>query len=308
MIVILTGGTGFIGQAIAQVLSSEGYSIHLIARKAEKKMPFPCKTFLWPCVNDPFPMEAIPKKTPYLLIHLLGEPIAQWPWTKQLKKRILSSRVLGTKKIVESLLKAENPPQFFLSAGATAYYGNREGETVTEDSCIYEDQNLFLQRVCKEWEAEALKIQTLCRAVVLRFGMVLSPKGAFLKKQSPFLRRSFLPSIRSKKPIWLSWIALEDAQALLKWALQNKQASGIYNAAAPEPIEINDFYSLLSKKFKSRLIPFPFWFVRLLGGELIKNLFCSLKVIPQKALKEGFIFKYSQFSDYLERSENFFKK
>ena len=86
------------GQALGQQLSSANYKIHLLTRKAQQKIPYPCKVFSWPDVQTEIPPEAFPKNENYGVIHLLGEPVSQWPWSKHKKEKIYKLPIPRHKK------------------------------------------------------------------------------------------------------------------------------------------------------------------------------------------------------------------
>ena len=314
MLIVLTGGTGFIGQALGKKLVERGYSIRLIARSPPKSpLPYPFELFLWPDSSQNFPLKAFPQKEPFGLIHLAGEPVYQWPWNKALKKRIRSSRVESSRQIIAALNSSPSfSCKFFLSAGALGIYGWRE-EWISESSPMSQDQGLFLQSVCRDWEAEVLKAKSMCRTSIFRMGMVLSKEGGFLQEQIKWLRRGVRPLPSSK--YWLSWIALEDLVSLFLWGVENQNCSGIYHAVSPEATPLSEFYSLLSEGLKQGnrggsffgsgipvlppVLPLPLFLIRRLGGEMTKNLLLSCRACPKRALSEGFVFKKANLKEVL---------
>lgn len=301
MIVVMTGGTGLIGQALGQKLSSKNYKIHLLVRKPQNTISYPCKIFLWPDIKAELPQEAFPKEEVYGVVHLAGEPISKWPWTKSRKKKIYSSRVETGRKLVTVLKKCPHPPQFFLSASAVGIYAEQENQQVVETSPIT-DQNFFLQKVCKDWEKEAFEASSFCRTLVFRLGIVMSYKKGFLYEQTKWLKRGLLPLLIAQKPNWLSWISLEDLICMLLWAMENKEAKGIYNAVSPHAVSIKDFYKTLAKQknYKTISLPFPLFLMKLMGGEMTKNLLASCKVFPEKALAQGFVFRKPKLEEALK--------
>ena len=299
MIVIVTGGTGLVGQALGLRLSAQAYKLVLPARRPEKAL-YPCRKILWPGFDAPFPLSAFPKKGDYGWIHLLGEPVASWPWTKARREKIRFSRTEGTKRALSALKNHPNRPRFFLAATALGIYGERAGEIVTEKSPISR-QGLFLQELCREWEEEALKASSLCRTALFRLAHVLSFQGGFLNVQARFLKAGIRPLVLSKNPCWLSWIALEDLLDMILWAVENPSVKGIYNAASPRPVSLRDFYKSLarSRKFPALPLPLPLSLMRRAGGEMTKNLLASCRVLPEKALREGFVFQKENLADAL---------
>lgn len=301
MIIVMTGGTGLVGQALSQKLSSQNYKVHLLSRKINNNSPY--KTFLWPDTTLKPPREAFPGEEEYGIIHLAGEPVFQWPWTKKIKQNIYSSRVEGAKQLFQIIKELPRPPEFFLSANATGIYGEG-GETEFTETNPITDQNLFLQKVCKDWEKEVLQMSSLCRTLVFRFGTVLSEKKGFLYEQIKWIKRGAFPMIMSQKNFWLSWIAIEDLTSMILWAIQNKNSRGIYNAVSPKPISLQHFYTSLlkEKNFKGVKIPSPLSLVKLFGGEMMKNILMSHKVLPEKALAETFMFQTKSMIEVLKNN------
>lgn len=303
MIILITGGTGFVGSALIQKLKKEKHKIYLLVRSFTKQKDSSLKEFLWLDTNQELPLEAFPKEEDYGIIHLLGEPISQWPWTSRKKKKIYDSRVMGTKNLVETIKTLPNKPQFFLAASATGIYGNQHSKEVFENSPI-DNPHLFLQKVCQDWEEEVLKLQELSRVIILRLGLVLSFQGGFLKTQLKW-SQAFVPIMMYRDKLWLSWIHREDLVSLIYWILFKKQIKGIYNATSPQPFDMNSFFDHVSTHLKKKYlrIPQPLFLMRLLGGEMIKNLLVSCYVSSKKILEEGFEFKYKNLEDVFKNPD-----
>ncbi len=292
MIIVLTGGTGFIGQSLIKKLKDQNHTIHLLIRSPSTKKNYQCKTFLWPNIHSPIPLEAFPIDSKFGVIHLAGEPILQWPWTSHKKRKIYNSRVTGTKKLIETLQNLKNTPQFFFCASAIGIYGRQDSKNITE-IFNFQKQDFFLQKVCEDWEREALKLKQKCRVVIFRLGIVLSFQGGFLKEQLRW-SKLFVPFLLYKHKLWISWIHREDLVRLILWAINKKETKGIYNATAPDPFDMNFFLNRLSIYLKKKYlrIPIPLFLMKLFGGELVKNLLISCHVTSEKLTREGFQFKY----------------
>ncbi len=302
MIIVLTGGTGFIGQSLIKKLVEQNHTVHLLVRSSSmKKNLYPCKTFLWPDSHSPIPPEVFPSDSTFGVIHLAGESIFQWPWTPRKKKKIYNSRVIGTRTLVETISHLKNTPEFFFCASAVGIYGKQDSQNITEDF-HFKNQGLFLQKVCENWEKEALKMETKCRVVIFRLGIVLSSQGGFLKKQLKW-SKWFIPFMLYKNKLWLSWIHREDLNRLILWAIHKKETKGIYNATTFEPFDMNFFLNKLSVHFKKKRlrIPTPLFLVKSLAGEIGKNILISCHAIPKKITEEGFQFKYKTLVEALKK-------
>ena len=301
MILVVTGGAGLVGQALIKKLLEEKHTVYNITRKSKPSVAY--KEIVWPEYSAEFPLEALPKKDSYGVINLAGEPVSSWPWTKKKKEKIYSSRVNRAQQLVSALEK--QPPQFFISASAVGIYGEQGGQTITEENSL-PSQDFFLQKVCLDWEESALRASSVCRTVIFRLGVVLSYEKGFLYEQSKWIKKGILPSIFSLKEHWLSWISIEDLTSLILWFVKNSQAKGVYNAVSPQPVKLNRFYFVLKQENKPIKFPFislpcPLFVLKAMGGEMFKNLLMSSRVIPGKALSEGFIFKQAELQKALKR-------
>jgi len=188
-------------------------------------------------------------------------------------------------------------PKVLISASAIGYYGPHEDEYVTEDTPPGTD---FLSEVCKAWEAEALKAEGLgVRVVLLRIGVVLESDGGALTRMTiPF--RFFLGGPVGSGKQWFSWIHRDDVVGIIKYSLENESISGPINLTAPEPVTNKEFSSALGRALRR-----PSWFavpgfvVKLTLGELGNVLLTGQRVLPEKALKVGYQFKYPKVNEAL---------
>ncbi len=282
MLIAVTGATGFIGSALCKFLKGQGHSVLSVSRSSGSDV-------MW----DPANGEIDAKKLTGVeaVIHLAGENIASQRWTEKQKKRILDSRVEGTTLLSETLAEMPNPPRVLLSGSAIGIYGNRGDEELDEESSYGKG---FLADVVKKWENATFAAENAgIRVTHLRTGLVQSPTDGMLKKTLPLFKLGLGGRMGSGKQFW-SWISLEDEVRLISWLLTN-EISGPVNLTAPNPVTNAEFTDMLGTVLKRpTLLPVPLFGPRLLLGkelanELIQN---SLRVLPQRALSNGFIFKH----------------
>ena len=303
MIIIVTGGTGLVGQALIKELIQKKHTVYNLTRRVRTKKSANYKEFLWSENSKTPPIEAFPEKENYGVINLAGEPVSNWPWTKKRKEKIYSSRVNRTQQLL-SVFK-DKAPEFFISASAIGIYGEQRNQTLTEESDIPR-QNFFLQKVCLDWEKSALRAETLSRTVIFRFGIVLSYKKGFLYEQNKWIKKGLLASIFSFKKSWLSWISIKDLTSLILWAVENENVTGVYNAVSPKPTNLKQFYSILKNTSKGRFliqIPCPLFLLKMVGGEMFQNLLMNSKVIPARALSEAFVFEQEDLETALKQMQ-----
>ena len=178
------------------------------------------------------------------VINLAGEPIAAKRWTERQKQKILTSRIETTNSLVEAIRKAKQKPGFLLNASAVGYYGPRGDEIITEEAAPGQD---FLSSVCREWEDEAKKAESLgLRVIRVRTGIVLGRGGGALAKMVPPFK-FFVGGPLGSGTQWMSWIHLEDEVGLMLYLIEHSQATGPFNATAPNPVRMKEFCQVLGQ-------------------------------------------------------------
>jgi uncharacterized protein (TIGR01777 family) len=288
MLIGITGATGFIGTALAKAATERGHDV--VAFSRQKNISLPCVKEVRPLhleegtnAIDPVDLDA--------LVHLSGESVLGY-WTPWKKRRIRSSRVDLTRRIVESLQGCENRPKTFVCASGTGAYGSRGDEWLTETSTRGKG---FLADVCAEWEAAACRAIPLgLRVVLLRTGMVLGRDGG----SWPLLRRIFSARLGSRLgdgKQWVPWIHIDDEVGLILHSLENESYSGPVNLGSPNPVTnaelTRDIAALLNKP---TFIPVPAFGIKLALGEFGSVALDSARVKPEVALQNGYVFKYTE--------------
>jgi uncharacterized protein (TIGR01777 family) len=286
MNILVTGGTGLIGSALASALGTGEHRVTRLVR------------------SDPIPGEAEVRWNPDAgeidtgslegvdaVVHLAGESIAAGRWTPERKARIRDSRVKGTQLLCDALAALSQPPKILACASAIGYYGNRGSETLNEESGSGDG---FLAEVCREWEAAiAPAVQSGIRVVNLRIGVVLSAAGGALAKMLLPFRMSVGGRIGSGRQ-YMSWVALDDVVGVIEYALITGTLQGPVNVTAPRPVTNSEFTKTLGRVLRRpTLFPMPGFAARLAFGEMSDELLlASTRVEPARLLATGYEFRY----------------
>ena len=295
MKIFLTGGTGFIGKALREELILDGHELIVLTRSNKRTSTEKLKYINWNW-KEPSDLAGLISQVD-IVINLAGESIAKKRWSKEQKEKLLKSRTLPTKAIVDAINDSSKKPKRLISVSAIGIYGNRFDEEVTEFSSLGND---FLAHICKEWESEAQKAQTT--VTILRIGIVLGKNGGALEKIIPPFKFFVGGPLGSGKQ-YMSWIALDDVVGLIKFACTNEKTSGIINAVSPNPVTNKEFSNILGKVLhRPSFMPAPDFALKLLLGEMSDLLLTGQKVIPKQAIKLGYKFKYPSLRDALAKS------
>lgn len=232
------------------------------------------------------------------VVHLAGESIAAGRWTAERKDQILRSRTESTSLLSGALARLTRPPATLISASAIGFYGNRGDEVLTEESPPGVG---FLAEVCREWEAAAEPArQAGIRVVNLRIGVVLSARGGALKQMLPAFKTGAGGRIGDGRQ-YISWIALSDLVAAVRFLLTTPQASGPVNAVAPHPVTNAEFTKALGRALgRPTLLPLPAFAVRLAFGEMGEALLLGgARVLPARLQAAGFRFRHAELEGAL---------
>ncbi|MGI2260347.1 TIGR01777 family oxidoreductase [Shewanella sp. GXUN23E] len=293
MNILITGATGFIGQALVSRLAGQ-HNLLLLTRdplKAARLLPDPNCRFIdnldsLSTLND---TDAI--------INLAGEPIIGKRWNPQQKQRLCHSRWDITETLAALIRRSETPPQVFISASAVGFYGTWNTESLTESSTPKAD---FAHAICARWESLALGAASEhTRVCIARIGIVLGKQGGALAKMLPAFKLGLGGPIGHGQQ-GMSWIHLDDLLSLLEFMLNSPTAKGIYNAVAPNPVSNREFAITLGKALhRPAVLPAPAWMLSVLLGEQAMLLTQGQYVLPTRAIEAGFNFRYPQLSQAL---------
>jgi uncharacterized protein (TIGR01777 family) len=285
MKILITGASGLIGQALSQELIARGHTTVAAVRRAPRRND----EVQWDPQSGVMSPDAFQGVD--AVVHLAGAGIGDKRWTDSYKMEILESRTRGTRLLAETMASLEVKPSVFLSGSAIGIYGVRDDEELTEQSSIGSG---FLADVCRDWEAAAAPAtQAGIRTVLLRTGIVLSPKGGALKKQLPLFKLGLGGKFGNGKQ-WQSWISITDeVNAIIH--LLTSSVSGPVNLTAPQPVTNSDFTrTLASVVSRPAIVPIPSFGPKLLlGGELANALlFTGQRVVPSVLSNDGFQFTH----------------
>jgi len=284
--ILITGASGLVGRNLSALLEIAGHTVLTLSRRAGNSD----NAYQWDVPNGTLPQEALERAD--AVVHLAGENIAGKRWSVEQKKKILESRVMSTRLIVQKMKECQNPPEVFLSASAVGFYGDRGDEILTEESS--NTPAAFTTHVAELWETEARKAEELgIRTIITRIGVVLTPEDGALKKMLPAFQAGVAGTLGSGKQ-WMSCISIDDLIYALHFLLVKREASGIFNLVSPEPVTNREFTKLLGKLLKRpTLLPVSAHGLQLALGEMSRELLlASVRVLPERLLNEGFHFSY----------------
>jgi uncharacterized protein (TIGR01777 family) len=290
--VLVTGSTGMIGSALVDRLGTGGHRVRRLVRSPRQTGE---SAFLWDPQKGTIDDAALANLD--AAVHLAGETVSG-RWTEAKRKRILESRVKGTRLLSESLGRLDRRPSVLVCASAIGYYGDRGDERLTEQS---PGGAGFLTGVVRGWEEAARPAADAgVRVVHLRSGIVLSASGGALERMLlPF--RLGLGGSFGDGSQYMSWISLDDELGAIEHALAAEQVAGPVNAVAPNPVTNREFAKTLARVLgRPAVVRTPALALRLaLGGFARESLLASQRALPQRLLDSGYRFQHPELEGAL---------
>lgn len=292
MVIIIAGGTGFLGSALRADLQRGGHDVRVLTRRAGAERR---DAIEWHPDGTVGPW-ARALESADAVINLAGAGLADARWTNARKQVLRDSRVLSTRSLALAIQQAKRPPAVFVSMSGVGYYGDRGSQVVTEETPAGND---FLARLCAEWEDEANYAATTTRVVLLRNGAVLHPSGGALKKMLlPF--RLGLGGTLGAGTQYFPWIHLHDWVALAITVMTTDDARGAINATAPTPATNAEFTRALGRALgRPTLVPVPAFGLRVAFGELAEMLLTGQRAVPTRAEHMRFTFRFREIEPAL---------
>lgn len=283
MHILVTGGSGFIGQQLTENLRNDGHSLIILSRDPRNDDAGCRYVTHLDDIEDSEPLDAV--------INLAGASMAEQRWTAAYKRELLASRLDTTRAILKLLKRLKEIPEVLLSASAIGYYGHHGDEALDESGIVTPG---FAQDLCQQWEQLALATRALgTRVCLLRFGVVLDKGGgAFTQMQQPF--NFGIANWMGHGRQYLSWVHRKDVTRALQFLLQHTELDGAFNITAPQPVSSRGFCDAM-KDHKLTLIsiPVPAALLRLMIGPMAEELLLNgQRVVPAALQRAGFVFKY----------------
>ncbi|CAH0204829.1 TIGR01777 family protein [Plantibacter sp. VKM Ac-2885] len=280
MRIVIGGASGLIGTALGRSLETDGHDVVRLVRRpargAGEAEWDPLAGVLDPAVLSG--ADAV--------VNLSGASLGKLPWTAAYRSTILWSRLSATRTLVDAMNRAEQPPAAFLSGSAVGYYGDRPGETLTEDSSRGTG---FLADVVVAWEDSALAAPDAVRTVLLRNGIVVDLAGV-LKPLAPLTRFGVAGPLGSGRQFW-PWIGLQDEVRAITHLLTST-LSGPVNLCGPQAARADDLMFELARRMnRPYLLRVPKFALKALLGDAADGLLLSdQRVEPRRLLDDGFTF------------------
>ncbi len=290
---LITGGTGFIGQRLVEALVAAGHHVTVLTRdlRTAEMLAHPVRLITH--------LDQIDSTERFdAIVNLAGEPVANGLWTARKRARIIRSRVEMTEGLGVLIRRLDHKPDCLINGSAVGWYGLRQDETLTEDAT---PRPAFIHQVCDAWERATVPMAEMgVRVVLLRIGLVLGTQGGILARLlTPFEFGAGCQLGHGQQ--WMPWIERDDLIRVIAFALSRPNISGPINATAPHPVQNADFTQALAGALNRRaLLRLPGWLIAGVAGDMGREtMLGGQRVVPAKLLRSGFRFSHPELEPAL---------
>lgn len=291
MKVVLAGGTGFLGQALASYLTQCGYEVCILTR-GHARIRDSIRYVHWNGRSLTGWEDEL--EGAYAIVNFAGKSV-NCLYTKKNKREIITSRIDSVQVIDRAVLQLSVKPKVIVQAGSLAIFGNTA--QVCDEHAAHGEG--FSVQVCEMWE-EAFFFKPIpeVRKVMLRIGFALGRDGGALEPLMKLVRYGAGGTIGSGQQ-YISWLHMDDLNGMFRYAIENDNAEGIYNATGVAPVTNKHFMATLrSVMGRGWQLPAPSPLVRI-GAYVIMRADPELALsgrncLPARFMKEGFPFKHTE--------------
>jgi uncharacterized protein (TIGR01777 family) len=287
--VLITGGTGMVGQALSAKLHALGFEVRILSRKKFQNAKY--KSFSW-IPEENYIDEAAFNELDYI-VHLAGENLGAKRWSKKQKKKIYNSRVNTAELLFEKVKSQKINLKAFVSASAVGIYPTfSHGEEYYIEKDMYGTG--FTAQVCIAWEKAADNFKTLgVRTVKIRTGLVQDKKDPALAKILMMSKFGIIPVFGRGKQYY-PWIHIDDLVNIYVAAIENENFEDPFNAVAPDFVTNEQYTRTLKSVLGKKIIMhIPAFVIKLMFGEMSEIILRGTK-IHSKLHSNNFEFKYPE--------------
>jgi uncharacterized protein (TIGR01777 family) len=297
MKIVIAGGSGFLGKALAARWSGE-HEVVILSRTSRVNGNVPgARVVEWNGVDaGPWNGEL---EGADLLLNLAGKSV-NCRYNKANKAALMASRIDSTRALGRAVEVCKNPPGVWMNSSSATIYPHAESSPRDESFTAFADD--FSVRICKAWEGAFLESRTPeTRKIILRTAIVLGHGGAL----RPYARlaRLGLGGRQGAGTQMFSWIHIDDFAGIIEWLMKRESAQGIYNIAAPHAVSNSELMAEIRNALRAPFgLPAPTWMLRIasaLIGTEPELLLKSRWVLPGRLFQEGYRFQYGHIDEAL---------
>jgi uncharacterized protein (TIGR01777 family) len=295
--IILAGGSGFLGRALARTFGAKGFEVIVLTRSPRERGNG-VKEIAWDAQSPGAWTSWL--EGAEAVINLTGKSV-DCRYTAANRRAIIASRVDSTRVLGQVMAACRRPPRVWLNCSSATIYKHTFDNPMDEAGTIGatpEAKDAFSIEVIRQWEFALDEARTpATRKAALRTTLVFGRDGGVY----PVLRRLArlgLGGTMGDGRQYVSWMHEADFCRAVAWILDQEQLSGPVNLAAPNPVSNREMMRLIREAAGAPFgLPATRWMLEI-GAFFIRTetelIIKSRRVVPGRLLASGFQFQFPE--------------
>jgi uncharacterized protein (TIGR01777 family) len=302
MQIVITGGSGQIGQILARHFHAQGDAVAVIARHVR---PAQWSTVRWDGQHSGDWARVFDGAD--VVINLAGRSV-NCRYNQANRREIRESRIITTHLVGDAIARASPPPKLWMNASTATIYRHAmdrpmddiDGEIGGDEPGIPSTWR-FSYDVATSWERAFFEAETpQTRKIALRSAMTMSPdKGGVFDTLFTLVRLGLGGPAGSGKQ-FVSWIQDADFVRAVEFLIARIDLDGCINVTSPEPLPNQDFMAALRRAYGVPIgLPATDWMLEI-GAILLRTetelILKSRRVVPRRLVEAGFEFQFPDWN------------
>ncbi|MEQ1700645.1 MAG: TIGR01777 family oxidoreductase [Ilumatobacteraceae bacterium] len=294
--VVIPGGSGFLGRALAARLVARGDEVVILSR-GEGRPVDGARTVVWDAASlGPWADELDGASA---VVHLNGRRVDVRATRRNIDE-LISSRVQPVRVVGEAIARCTNPPPVWVQSSSLAVFGDGGDEVLDERSTPSGIGPREMVTVCLAWEGAFHQASSSVeRTVLLRMGIGLGGRDDPATAKLAQLVRFGLGGRVGSGRQWVSWVGLDDLLATMLLSIDDPTMTGTYHVTSPNPVTNAEMMATYRRLLGRRVgLPSPAWLARIgapILGSSASLALTGRRVVPTRLLERGFTFRQPDF-------------
>ncbi len=303
MKIVIPGGSGQVGTALARAFHSDGHEVVVLSRRKDK---LPWRTAIWDGKTVGEWAGEIDGSD--VVINLAGRSV-NCRYNEANRREIMASRVDSTRVIGEAIANSPNPPRVWLQASTATIYAHSFDHANDDVTGVIggnepgaPDTWNFSIDVATNWERVTNEADTpRTRKVLMRSAMIMGPaRGGIFDTMLGIVRFGLGGTAGSGKQ-YISWIHEDDFIRAVYWLIEHEELSGPINIASPNPLPNKEFMRIFREAWGTRIGLPAFEWQLAIGAFLMRSetelILKSRRVVPKLLTDSGFSFEFPEWPE-----------
>lgn len=300
--IVITGGSGQVGQILARHFHAQGIAVSVVARHVQ---PAPWSTVEWDGLHLGDWRGEVDGAD--VVINLAGRSV-NCRYNEKNRREIMESRIITTRLVGEAIARSSRPPSLWMNASTATIYPHVFDRAIDDvDGKLGGSEPglpstwRFSYDVAKSWEGAFFEATTPnTRKVALRSSMIMSPdRGGVFDTLLNLVRLGLGGSLGSGRQ-FMSWVHDVDFGRALDFLITRSDLAGPVNITSPNPLPNREFMAALRRAYGAAIgLPATAWMLEV-GAVFLRTetelILKSRRVVPRRVAEAGFTFEFPDWS------------